>query len=53
MQWGRWHVEIEGGFDETPEEAFAESLRRVKGLIENTTNAKSITMYGGRLEEGQ
>jgi len=45
--WGRWTVNIEGGFDEEPDESFAEALRRVKGLIAATTNAKEITMYGG------
>jgi hypothetical protein len=51
MKWGRWTVLIEGGFNEDPEEAFKEALRRVSGLIENTKDAENLTMYGG-IEEG-
>lgn len=46
MCWGRWSVQIEGGFDEKPAPAFEEALRQVRGLIENTSNAENIRMYG-------
>lgn len=52
MVWGRWTVLIEGGFNERPEESFDEALRRVRGLIENTSNAESISIYGQINEEG-
>jgi hypothetical protein len=51
MKWGRWSAFIEGGFNESPEEAFAEALRRVKGLTANTEDAENITMYGKKFEE--
>ena len=51
VKFGRWSVTVEGAHNENPAPIFEEALRRVLGLIESTTDASEIPMYGPPSDE--